>query len=59
MASRLSPAEIQWCPRCQENVSVKEIVREDPKKKECHTARYCWRCGISLSMATMPIEEKA
>lgn len=50
--------ELQWCPHCQENVSVKEVVREDQNKKERHIARYCRRCGMSLSMATMLIEEE-
>lgn len=58
MTSRLPSTEIQWCPRCQASVSVREVVREDPKKKERHIARYCRRCGISLSMATMPIEDR-
>lgn len=58
MSSGTHSTGIQWCPRCQANVSVKEVVKEDPKKKERHIARYCRRCGISLSMATMPIEDE-
>lgn len=57
MRSHLPPSEIQWCPRCQRNVSYRESVREDHRKKVRHIARYCRQCGMSLSMATMPIEE--
>lgn len=57
MNNRLPLAEVQWCPRCQKNVSVRETTRDDLEKRERHVARHCRQCGISLSMATMPIEE--
>jgi len=49
---------MQWCPRCQKNVSVNRIVTENPEKKERRTEVVCSACRTTLRVEVVPIGKK-